>query len=221
MLRVAAQGGPVMRLALGDRGNESPGDAGQVGAEFGAVGVDATDEIVLLIGHDPGAGSWSIEPAAGGAVVGGFHGAVVVVAAVDLGVAIVEAAAGVVVLAVDDPILALGLIVDCRALGVVLAEAHAGLDEDAVRFVAHDSDGRHVGDRKVVKPAHGRAAESAARRLSEVVVFGRLVVDGGDPAVGVGAERVLGGGVGVATGIRDRRGDRLDDADVQSLAIRL
>src|ERR1035437_4691993 len=33
------------------------------------------------------------------------------------------------------------------------------------------------------KPAHGRTAESAAGRLGKVIVLGRLVVDGGDPAV--------------------------------------
>ena len=105
--------------------------------------------------------------------------------------------------------------------GVVLAKAHARRDEDAVDLVAHDRNRRHVGDREVVEPAHGRAAESAAGRLDEVVVLGGLVVDGGDPAVRVGAERVLRGRVGVSARIRDRRRDGLDDADVQRLAVRL
>ena len=160
-------------------------------------------------------------PGGGVAVVGGFHGAVVVVAAVDLGVAVVEAAAGVVVLAVNHPVLPLRLVVDRGAFRVVLAQAHARLDEDAVDLVAHDRNRRHVGDREVVKSTHGRAAESAAGRLGEVVVLGGLVVDGGDPAVGVGAERVLRGRVGVSARIRNRRRDGLDDADVQGLAVRL
>ena len=101
------------------------------------------------------------------------------------------------------------------------AEAHARLDEDAVGLVAHDRNRRHVGDRKIVEPAHGRAAESAAGRLGEVVVLGGLVVDGGDPAVRIGAERVLRGRVGVSARIRNRRRDGLDDADVQGLAVRL
>ncbi len=114
-----------------------------------------------------------------------------------------------------------GLVVDRGALRVVLAEAHARRDEDAVGLVAHDRDRRHVGEREVVEPTHGRAAESAAGRLDEVVVLGGLVVDGGDPAVRVGAERVLRGRVGVPARIRDRRRDGLDDADVQGLAVRL
>ena len=160
-------------------------------------------------------------PGRGVAEVGGFHGAVVVVAAVDLGVAVVEAAAGVEVLAVDDPVLPLRLVVDRGALRVVLAEAHARRDEDAIDLVAHDRNRRHVGDRQVVEAAHGRAAESAAGRLGQIVVLGRLVVDRGDPAVGVGAERVLRSRVGVSARIRNRRRDGLDNADVQGLAVGL
>ena len=119
---------------------------GRVCADFGSIRVDAADQVVLLVGHDPRAGSASVIPGAGVAVVGGFHGAVVVVAAVGLGVAVVEAAAGVEVQAVDDPVLALRLVVDRGALRVVIAEAHARLDEDAVDLVAHDRNRRHVGD---------------------------------------------------------------------------
>ena len=104
---------------------------------------------------------------------------------------------------------------------IVVAQAHARLDEDAVDLVAHDRNRRHVGEREVVEPAHGRAAESAAGRLGQVVVLGRLVVDRGDPAVRVGAERVLRGRVGVSARIRNRRRDGLDDANVQRLAVRL
>ncbi len=114
--------------------------------------------------------------------------------------------------------LSLRLVVDRGALRVVHAEAHARLDEHAVDLVAHDRDRRHVGDGDVVEPAHGRPAERAARRLGQVVVLGRLVVDGGDPAVRVGAERVLCGRVGVAARIR---AGGLDDADVQGPAVRL
>ena len=109
----------MVRFALGHRGDESPGDVRQVCAEFGSIRVDATDQVVLLVGHDPRAGRVPVIPGGGVAVVGGFHGAVVVVAAVDLGVAVVEAAAGVVVQAVNDPILSLRLVVDCGALRIV------------------------------------------------------------------------------------------------------
>src|SRR5207302_10402097 len=83
LLRVAAHGGPVVRFAFGDRGHESPGDVRQVCAEFGSIRVDATDQIVLLVGHNPLAGRVPVIPGGGVAVVGGFHGAVVVVAAVE------------------------------------------------------------------------------------------------------------------------------------------
>ena len=125
-LRIASHGGPVMWLALGHRGDESPGDIRQVRAEFGAIRVDAADQVVLLVGHDPRAGRVAVIPAGGVAEVGGLHGAVVVVAAVDLGVAVVEATAGIEVPAVDNPVLSFRLIVDGSALGVVHAQAHAG-----------------------------------------------------------------------------------------------
>ncbi len=211
----------MVRLALGDRGHESPGDARQVRAELGSIRVDAADQVVLLVGHDPRAGAAPAIPGAGVAVVGGLHGAVVVVAAVGLGVAVVEAAAGVVVMAADDPVLPLRLVVDGGALRVVLAEAHARRDEDAVGLVAQNRDRRHVGDWEVVESAHRRAAESAAGRLDEVVVLGGLVEDGGDPAVRVGAKRVLGGRVGVSARVRGRRRRWLDQADGQGLAVRL
>ncbi len=105
-----------------------------------------------------------------------------------------------------------GLIVDGRARRVVVPETHARLDEHAVDRVPRDGDGRHVGDRQVVEPAHGRAAESAARRLRQVVVVAGLVVDLRNPAVRVRAERVLRGRVGVPARLAVRA--RLHDADV-------
>ena len=80
--------------------------------------------------------------------------------------------------------------------------------------MARDGNRRHVGERQVVKPTHGGATESAAGRLGKVVVLWGLVVNGGDPAVSVGAELILGGCVGVSAGVR--RGG-LDAADVEGL----
>ena len=45
-----------------------------------------------------------------------------------------------------------------------------------------------------------------------------LVIEDGDPAVSVGAERVLRGSVGISTRIEARRSN---DANVQGLAVRL
>src|SRR6185369_12118728 len=57
--------------------------------------------------------------------------------------------------------------------------------------------------------------------LSQMVFLGGLVVDRRDPAVGVGAERVLRWRIRVSTRIRNRRRAGLDDTNVQGLAIRL
>jgi hypothetical protein len=193
-----------MRFALGDGGHEPGGDARQIGAEFRrATRVDAAHQVVLLVCHDPRAGWISVIPGAGGAEVAGFHRAVAIVAAVDLGIAVVEAATAVVVLTIDDPVHTLGLVVDRDAVGVVVAETHAGLDENAVRLVSADGDRRHVRDREVVEAAHGRAAESAPGRLGQVIVLGRLVVERRDQAGRAGAEPVLRGRVGIPAPFQD------------------
>ena len=176
-MRVASEGSPMMRFALGHRGHESPGDVRQVGTELGAIGVYAADEVVLLVSHDPRAGRIAMIPRRGVTEVSGLHGAVVVVAAVNFGVAVVEAAAAIEVLTVNDPVLSLSLIVDRGALGVVLAEAHARRDEDSVGFVAHDRHRGHVSDRKIIEPTHSRPTKSSAGRLDEVIVLWGLVID--------------------------------------------
>ena len=127
------------------------------------------------------------------AEVDGFHGAVAVVVAVGLGVAVVEAAAAVVVGAVEDGVHALGVVAGGDAVGVVVAVAGAGGDVDAVGLVAADGGGGGGGVGEVV----GAACGAAGRGLGEVVAAAGLVVDHGDHADGAGAERVLRGGVGV------------------------
>ena len=208
-----------MRLAVGEGRHEAPGDALEALAVF-VVGivVDTTHEVVLLVGHDPRAGSIAVIPDRLVAVIRGLHRAVAVVTAVGLGIAVVEAAAGIVVESVDDPVLAFRLVVDSSALGVVPAIAHSGSDEHAVDLVAVEIDGSPVGEGKVVETAHRRAAEASARSLAEVVLIAGLVVDDRDPAVSILAESILGSGVGIAACIL---GGRLDDADVEGLAIRL
>src|SRR6185503_5740767 len=121
-----------------------------------------------------------------------FHGAVAVVAAVGLGVAVVEAAAAVVVGAVEDRVLALGVVPGRGAGGGVVPVPGARRDVDPVGLLPVERGRRGDGVGQVVRPA-GRAA---GRRLGEVVVVGRLVVDDRDDAAGAGAERVLRRGVG-------------------------
>src|SRR5207247_1137475 len=111
----------------------SVGGGGVVGVVAGAA---AGVEAVFEVGHDPGAGAGAVAPDFDVAEVDGFHGAVAVVSAVAFGVAVVEAAAAVVVGAVEDGVHAFGLVAGGYAVGVVVAVAGAGGDVDAVGFVA-------------------------------------------------------------------------------------
>ena len=219
VLGISAHRTPVMGLAVGESGHETPGDTLESLAILVVrVIVDAAYEVVLLVGHDPRTGSVAMVPHGLVAVVSGLHGTVTVVAAVGLGVAIVEAASGVVMVAVDDPVLAFGLVIHGSALGVVPSIAHTGSDEYAVDLVAVQVHGSPVGKGDVVESSHGRSAESSARSLLQQVLVAGLVVDDCDPAVSVLAELVLRGSVSISAGILGRR---LDDADVQGLAVGL
>ena len=152
------------------------------------------------------------------AEVGGFHRTVAVVAAVGLGIAVVEAASGIVMVAADYPILAFGLVVHGRAHGIVQAQAHARGDEQAVDLVAHHVHRRPISHGNIVVTAHRGAAEAAARSLIQMVSLAGLIIQDRYPAVSVLAESVLRFRIGITARIvRSRR----DHADVQGLAIRL
>src|ERR1700733_5638491 len=140
---------------------------------FGTILVDATNEIVLLVGHDPRTVTAPAIPRRGVPEVEGFHGAVVIIAAVDLGIAVVETATGVEMLTIDYPVLPLRLVVDCGAFHIVLPESHARFDKHTIDLVPHDRDRRHIGNRKGVEASQGRAAKPASGSLREIVVFGR------------------------------------------------
>src|SRR4051794_3264584 len=100
-LGVSSHGGPVMRFTLGNGCHKPPGDSRQLCAVLRAILVAAAYEIVLLVGNDPWTRRDSVVPAVGVAVVGGLHGAIVIVAAVVLGVAVVEATAIIEVQSID------------------------------------------------------------------------------------------------------------------------
>src|SRR5438270_13927508 len=82
-----------MRFTLGDSCHEPPGDRRHLCACLGSIGVDAAYEIVLLVSQDPWAWRDSPIPASGVAVLGRLHGAVFIVAAVDLGISLVAVTA--------------------------------------------------------------------------------------------------------------------------------
>src|SRR6185437_3945817 len=121
-----------MRSAFGHGSDEPPCNVRQIHAVLGTIRINATDEIVFLVRHDPRAGKSSVIPRRSVAVVCGFHGAVIVVAAISFGVTVVEAATIIEVQSVDDPVLPLSLIIHCSASGIVITKPHAWLDEDAI-----------------------------------------------------------------------------------------
>src|SRR5204862_4148694 len=163
-------------------------------------GVDPGVEAVLQVGHDPGPVAGAVAPDLDVAEVDGLHGAVAVVPAVALGVAVVEAAATVVVGTVEDRVHAFRLVTGGGAGGVVVAVAGTGRHEHAVRLVAVDRDRCRGRVRQVVVSTGRRPGEPAGRCLGEVVTPAGLVVDDRDEARRVGTERVLRGGVGVTAG---------------------
>ena len=137
----------VAGVAADEAADEAVGDRRAVRARR-AVGQVAGVEAGLHVAHQPRAGAGAPGPRGRGAEVDGLHRADALGRARALGVAVVEAAAAVVVGAVEDHVDALGLIVDGDARGLVVAVPHARDDVDAVGAVAVDRRRRHVRDRQ-------------------------------------------------------------------------
>ena len=74
-------------------------------------------------------------------------------------------------LAVYDPVLAFGLVIDRGAVGIVPAQTHTGGDEYAVDLVAHQCYGSPIGHRHIIESAHCLAAESSAWGLLQMVLL--------------------------------------------------
>ncbi len=87
-----------------------------------------------------------------------------------------------------------------RVLRVVDPVPDAAGHLDAVRLVTGDGQRERLGVRPDVRTVGARPLPVAAPRDGHVVVVGGLVVDLGDRARGVGAERILRRGVGVPAG---------------------
>lgn len=219
LLGIAAHGPPMLGLAVGRGRDKSPVDGGQVGTVLViGRGIHTAHQVVLLVRHDPRPRLLAAVPARGIAVVGRFHGTITIVATVGLGIAVIKAAAVVVVMAADDPILSLGLVVHGRALGVVPTQPHPGLNENPVDLVPHDRHRGHVRDGHIVEPTHRRPTESAPRGLHQVVSHTGLIVERGNPAGSPRTEGILGRGIRVSAWVV-RTG--LDHADIQGLAVGL
>lgn len=107
---------------------------------------------------------------------------------------------------VEDSVHALGAVARGYAVGDVVAVACTRGDEDAVRLLAVQGNGRADRAGQVVVAVGFRTIKAAGRGLREVVTPAGLVVDDGDETGRIGAEGVLGGGVGDATGGQRRDG---------------
>lgn len=105
---------------------------------------------------------------------------------------------------VENRVHAFGRIIRSYASGVVVAVAGARRDEDAIRLVPVQRNRRTICGGEVVVAVTLRTIEPARRSLREVVAVAGLVVNDGDDAGSVSAERVLGGSIGDTTG-RQRR----------------
>ena len=210
VLRVAAFQLPEIAAAAAEHaGHETPVDGG-VG--FVDAGVVAGEEPRLHVRHDPGAGARPAAPAGGGAEIDALHRAGAHRQSVGRGIAVIEAAAVGIMLAVHHRMDAGGLVVDRQVARIVVAETHARHDVDAIGLVAAaDGDGRHVGDGLGVEGALVRAGiERARRRLHQIIALARLVVDAVDVTQRARAETILRRRIGEAAG---------DDADIQQPSV--
>lgn len=108
-----------------------------------------------------------------------------------LGIAIVEAAPGVVVCAVQDRVHTLGGIPGGNAIGVVVPVPGSGRNENAICFLAVESDGCASGTGEVVIAIGLWALEASGGRLGQMIAATGLIIDDGDQASGPRTETVL------------------------------
>lgn len=132
---VTTADGPVVGFTLDDSRHET--------VVYGRVAlvmdmVITSEQTVLQVSHDPGsvAGAGTTARTVAGSKVDGLHVSVARISAVSLGIAVVEAAGGVVVSAVKDSVHALRVIVRRGTVRMIVPVAGEGRDENAVRLVA-------------------------------------------------------------------------------------
>ena len=191
----AAEVPSVSAATVHEDGYEAPvGD----GRDVVLLGVIAREQAGFHVGHYPGTFAVAAAPGGGSAVIGGLHRPGAHGASVGRGIAVIEAAAAVVMVPVDDIVHPLRLVVDGQAAGVVAAVSHARHDIGAIDLLPAEEGGGHVGDGTGVETALVRPLEGARRRRQQVVAHPGLVVDHRNVAHGPFAEGVLRRGVGDA-----------------------
>ena len=194
---VAPADRPLIWLPLEEWSDDSVGD-GRVGSVF--LWVEAREQAVLNISHDPRAVAGAKAPNGAGAKVDGLHVAITRIAIARLGVAVVEAAGIIVVSPVEDRVRALRPVAYSCAAGGVVAVASAGRDEDTVRLLTVQRDRCANRAGQVIVAIRFRTVEAAGRSLGKVITAAGLVVNDGDEAGRAGAEGVLGSGISNTTG---------------------
>ena len=194
----------VSAAAVHEHRHEAPVRDGRDVVLFGVI---AREQAGFHVGHDPGTFAVAAAPGGGGAIVGGLHRAGAHGAAVGRGIAVVEAAAAVVMVSVDDIVHPLRLVVHGETAGVVAAVAHAGHDIGSVDLLPAEEGGGHVGDGAGVETALVRSLERSRRRRQQVIAHPGLVVNHRDVAHGAFAKGVLRRGIGdtVLSGIDVQR----------------
>ena len=130
------------------------------------------------------------------------------VATAGLGVAVIEAAATVVVSAVENRVHTFGRIASSCAAGGVVAVAGAGRHEDTVRLLAVQRDRCPNRAGQIIVAIGFWAVEAAGWSLGEMITTTGLIVNNCDEASRAGAEGVLASGIGDTSGGQWRDGGR-------------
>jgi hypothetical protein len=191
-LRIARLDRPLIRFAFHHRGDVVRCDGLVATVE---MAVDSGKQPVFQVRHNPGAFARTVAPHFDFAEVNGFHVPIAGVMIVGFGVAVVEAASPVIVRAVEDGVLALGIVTRRDSRGVVVAVPGARSHVDAVDMVTPNRQWQGARIRQIVRTA----GSPTGGCLGEIVAVPGLVVDDGDDAGRVSTECILRGGVGIAS----------------------
>src|SRR5581483_6070284 len=174
-VRVASPDRPVIGSALHHSGDDVKIDALVTSIE---MLVDTGKQPIFQVGHNPGTIASTEAPHFDIAEVDRFHMAVAGIVVARLGVAVIEAASAIEVRAVEDGVLALGIVAGRDARGMIVAVSGARSDKDAIDVVTADRHGQRGRVGQIIWAASGPATWC----LSEIVTTPGLVIDDGDDA---------------------------------------
>src|SRR5476651_259897 len=133
-----------MGLAIGHCGYKTPVDDRQLAALIVWRSINTTYQVIFLVCHYPWPFGRPMIPGRCITIIGSFHGAVAIISAVGFGVSVVIAATAVIMMAVNYPILAFGLVVYSGAFSIVLPQTHTRSNKNTINFMAHYCNRRHI-----------------------------------------------------------------------------